>query len=356
MKMHAELDGAAARDFGNFSICGFKRVEHLWMPLPEGSKCGVSSLDFVTVEFQLIGKSVRIVDTCECCVVVNDMEISSRERDRFIAYLRTAGCIFSDPGKVVEKAEWFGECLRSEFCGQEVALLKKIPGSKKTLNELEALVLLRGKRNIVEFVGAFDFASSWYIATKFTPHGDLYNILCKSRMSVDKAKRLIKQLLCAVACIHEHGLVHRDIKPENILVMDAACESISLTDFHFCNTEIQEDRCGTLGYCAPELLRMHTSMKIPLTNKIDCWSVGSTFFDLIFGRPLCQASESFTLEAINQSVEVELMPGNRLAITTDEVRYVNIEDAVAAQLLSSLLQLDPQKRVSAKDAILLLNQ
>lgn len=71
-----------------------------------------------------------------------------------------------------------------------------------------------------------------------------------------------RQLLSALAHIHEKGYIHQDIKLENVLVKldsDLLASEIKLVDFGLSgiikdNSSFMEVKVGTNGYQAPEVV------------------------------------------------------------------------------------------------------
>lgn len=80
----------------------------------------------------------------------------------------------------------------------------------------------------------------------------------------EKAKHYFRQLVEAVAYLHDLDIAHRDIKCENIFLM--ANKQVKLGDFGFarmCTDDygkriLSDTFCGSAAYAAPEILKVNT--------------------------------------------------------------------------------------------------
>ena len=87
---------------------------------------------------------------------------------------------------------------------------------------------------------------------------------------------------------HENGVIHHDLKLENILVRvnsNGEVSRIKIADFGLsrsASTIYQGvvDARGTLEYAAPEMLTEGKEFNV----KIDSWSIGVIFYNLLFGQ------------------------------------------------------------------------
>ena len=99
-----------------------------------------------------------------------------------------------------------------------------------------------------------------------------------------EAARIGTQLAAALAAAHHVGIVHRDVKPANVLVGDDG--SIKITDFGVSHAVDDASITstgmvtGTPAYLAPEVARGE-----PSTAASDVYSLGSTLYHLVEGRP-----------------------------------------------------------------------
>lgn len=116
--------------------------------------------------------------------------------------------------------------------------------------------------NIVSTYDIFETSTHLYIVMEYISQGNLLDFLAggKNRVNERNALRIAKQLLGAIAYLHDNDIVHRDIKAENILVSTNG--TIKLADFglarrlygvssdEYCLSSI----LGTPAYCSPEVV------------------------------------------------------------------------------------------------------
>lgn len=103
-------------------------------------------------------------------------------------------------------------------------------------------------------------------------------------MSWEEAAGRLGQILEALIYLDESGLMHRDLKPENILVEEGSTH-LKLADFGLVKPEgasalsKANQIVGTLRYLAPEVLH-----GTPVDSRIDVYSAGLIFYELLAGR------------------------------------------------------------------------
>lgn len=97
--------------------------------------------------------------------------------------------------------------------------------------------------------------------------------------------------MLAVDLMHRRNIVHRDIKPDNILIIDIKDMSVCITDLGMaCRTDDHVElmmKCGTPGYVAPEILKGQEA-----TTKVDIFSLGSLFYNLLTGLSLYRGTNA----------------------------------------------------------------
>lgn len=199
------------------------------------------------------------------------------------------GSVFKAKYCPISKDKWNADS-QDEFYAIKTLLIKDILKSGFTTqlkNEIEIQVRL-SHPNIVELFLYFYDEKFCYLVMECSTIGNLYDYL-KPRIFTEKEiKCYIKQLLTAVAYLHELNIVHRDIKLENVLVFEK--NRIKLTDFSWaikCPKRNLTTLCGTPEYLAPELVS-----KQKYGKEVDVWSIGIISYELLHKEtPFYSSSE-----------------------------------------------------------------
>ncbi|XP_047139292.1 cyclin-dependent kinase-like 1 isoform X1 [Hydra vulgaris] len=152
---------------------------------------------------------------------------------------------------------------------REIRMLKQL----KHPNLVNLLEVFRRKRKLHLVFEFCDFTVLNELEAH--PNGVAENII----------KRIIYQVLKAVAFCHQHKCIHRDVKPENILITKE--KIVKLCDFGFARlltgpSDEYTDYVATRWYRAPELLVGDTQYGTP----VDVWAIGCVFAELLSGQPL----------------------------------------------------------------------
>jgi len=195
------------------------------------------------------------------------------------------------------------------------------------MNELQSLMCLRGKDNIVNYLTEISTNEYIYIIMDLVEGTELLKVIQREHMVYEeKALEILKQLMVALSIVHESGWAHRDIKPENILVNNSYDKDIPLVlvDFGFATRErFPEKGMGSPGYCAPEVVRGTGSYD---SHAADIWSSGAVLHAMLLGRT----------------------PGRRINTTHSGL------SAKCIKLLRRMLSMDPDMRPTAREVLELL--
>lgn len=202
-----------------------------------------------------------------------------------------------------------------------------------------------------------------YLITPYYQN-NLYNYTSK-KLPEKVIKQIIYQIVCGVNYLHSLKYIHRDIKPDNILISSEG--KIVLTDFDLCRQESKgkDDpmtrTAVTLYYRAPELFFGDSFYG----NKIDIWSIGCVFAELIIGKPIFKANNE--LGTLSNIIDIigcpseENWPGvsqlpNYLPFTGGEFKLGKMleEGGLSKEgidIVTKMLMLDPKKRPSCEELL-----
>ena len=197
--------------------------------------------------------------------------------------------------------------------------------------------------NIIKIYEFYSTEKYIYIINELCTGGELFNRIVEVKyFSESTACFIMRQLLSAVAYCHEKGVIHRDLKPENILIENSEDKNkeyfnIKIIDFGTCeilkNKKLTE-KIGTSFYIAPEVL------KNGYNEKCDLWSCGVILYILLFGSPpFYGKNEKETFQKI--------LDGN---VSFKHKLWSKISEE-AKNLVTKLLEVDPNKRLSAAQAL-----
>ncbi|KAJ3295144.1 negative regulator of the PHO system [Borealophlyctis nickersoniae] len=185
--------------------------------------------------------------------------------------------------------------------------------------------------------------------------GALDPLLCKNFMF---------QLLKGIAFCHENRVLHRDLKPQNLLINSRM--ELKLADFGLARAfgipvNTFSNEVVTLWYRAPDVLLGSRNY----STSIDMWSAGCIMAEMYSGKPLFpgktnedQLQKIFKLlgtpsEATWPRVsELPEFKKNFPYYPPQDLRIrLPMMDPWAMDLLSRMLQYQPNNRISAKDAL-----
>jgi len=172
--------------------------------------------------------------------------------------------------------------------------------------------------------------------------GDLFDrIGAKKSYTEADARDLCVKMLQAMAYCHSKKIAHCDMKPKNLLlVSDESDNDIKFADFGFAarvyEPKTLTKQCGTPFFVSPEIL-----MREKYDQQSDMWSVGCIIYLLLGGNlPFMGRSQKELFRAI--VVGKYEFPS--------DCGWDDVSDE-AKDLISKLLVTDPDKRMTAKEAL-----
>jgi serine/threonine protein kinase len=245
---------------------------------------------------------------------------------------------------------------------------------KRMLRELRVLMHLNhpnivSLKEVIAPTSFNDFGDVYLITDLM--EADMRAILSSNQpLSEQHVKYFVYQMLSALAYMHSADILHRDLKPENVL-LNADCE-LRLCDFGLSrgidfevDPTMSTNYVQTRWYRAPELL-----LDFPtVTKQIDVWSVGCIFGELLGRKVMFQGSSTPNqltriikmlgkpmpedIKGSRSGVEfVSNLPGETFhGDSRWTSRAFPQVSQLAADLLYQMLHFNPEKRITALDAL-----
>jgi len=224
--------------------------------------------------------------------------------------------------KIIDKAKIITDVQR-ERADREIAILK-----------------MCNHPNIVKLVETFESDDEISLVMELMSGGDLFDrITSKGVLTEQEARTAMHNILAAVDFLHDKSLVHRDLKPENLLYSSHDIDAcVKLSDFGLSKFSTEKDNeglqtpCGTIAYTAPEITHSKVYRK-----GVDIWSCGCILYFMLFGRPPFYSD--------NEDEIYDLVSEGIWAFPETNV------SELAKDLVKKLLETDPTKRATVKQAI-----
>jgi len=238
---------------------------------------------------------------------------------------------------------------------------------KRVLRELKVLSFVRHSNllRLREYIRPLhrDTFDEVYLVTDLY-ESDLGRIIkSKQPLTEEHFQYFLVQVLRGLHHLHTANIIHRDMKPSNILINEN-CD-IAICDFGLARGESTGELTQyvvTRWYRPPELLSLATHY----STAVDMWSVGLIFSELLLGRPLLQGRDyvgqlTLVVGLLGTPTEEDmgcLSDGARRFIANmphkpkqDLQTLFPNASSQALDLLTSLLQFHPSKRLTTKQCL-----
>ncbi|KAJ3338881.1 negative regulator of the PHO system [Gonapodya sp. JEL0774] len=177
-------------------------------------------------------------------------------------------------------------------------------------------------------------------------------------------KHFLYQILKGIAFCHENRVLHRDLKPQNLLINGHG--ELKLADFGLARAfgipvNTFSNEVVTLWYRAPDVLLGSRNY----STSIDMWSVGCIMAEMYSGKPMFPGKTNE--DQLNKIFKLLGTPNDNTWPRVSEypefkknfpfyspqplTAKLPMIDPTGMDLLQSLLQYQPHRRISAKDAM-----
>ncbi|XP_046849462.1 MAPK/MAK/MRK overlapping kinase-like isoform X2 [Xenia sp. Carnegie-2017] len=179
----------------------------------------------------------------------------------------------------------------------------------------------------------------------------------------EEVKSYMYQVCKSIDHMHRNGIFHRDVKPENILIKN---DIVKLADFGSCRSVYSKqpytEYISTRWYRAPECLLTDGYY----SYKMDIWSLGCVFFEVLSLHPLFPGSNEVDQIAKIHDV-LGTPPQNVLNKLTNKSRSINFQFPLkqgtgirkllphvsmeCVELIELMCAYDPDDRISARQIL-----
>ncbi|KRX85112.1 Stress-activated protein kinase JNK, partial [Trichinella sp. T6] len=268
--------------------------------------------------------------------------------------------------------------------GRNVAIKKlsrpfqNVTHAKRAYREFKLMKLVNHK-NIIGLLNAFtpqkmleEFADLYIVMELMD--ANLCQVI-QMELDHERMSYLLYQMLCGIRHLHAAGIIHRDLKPSNIVVKSDC--SLKILDFGLArsagNSFMMTPYVVTRYYRAPEVI-----LGMGYKENVDIWSVGCIFGEMIRGNVLFPGTDHIDqwskiteqlgtpsadfMRRLQPTVRhfVEnrsrhsgfafdrLFPDRMFPKNSSDLR---LSAQQARDLLSKMLVIDPEKRISVDDAL-----
>ncbi|ONI84767.1 hypothetical protein ALI22I_30190 [Saccharothrix sp. ALI-22-I] len=231
------------------------------------------------------------------------------------------------------------EFLEREVAVKEVTLLGTVeestPAFQRTLREARTSARLRHPNIVTVHDVVLEDGRPW-IVMELIEGPSLAEVVERvGPLPEHRVVEIARQLLDALADIHEQGVLHRDVKPANVL-LDG--DRVVLTDFGIAAVEggtaltATNQLIGSPQYLAPERINGEGARAAS-----DLWALGVTLYFSVTGTTPFQRDDMQGVLAAVLSQEPQPVPG------------------ALGPVIAGLLRKEPATRLTATEAVTLLS-
>jgi serine/threonine-protein kinase ULK2 len=232
----------------------------------------------------------------------------------------------------------FGEVFKgyNKVTNQDIAVKvikrENLKGKFTELLENEIKVLRTcDNENIIKLYDIKKTANNIYLVLEYCNEGDLMEYLKKKKnLTEEEAVEYLIQILNAFKTLNKAKIMHRDFKLPNILKHNG---NIKIADFGFAKLLPADSNWATTMLGSPLNMAPEVLNGTEYNNKADIWSIGTCFFELLFGKPPYTAGNMVDLLKNIKTKPLEIP------------RRINNISPTCEDVLRKMLTVDWKKRI-----------
>jgi len=188
--------------------------------------------------------------------------------------------------------------------------------------------------NIIQLYDVKKTTNNIYFVYEYCNEGDMDAYLGKKgHLTEEEAVKYFLEILNGFKVLVKNNVVHRDFKLSNLLKHEG---SVKISDFGFSKLlgkwDMTQTVIGTPLNMAPEIIRGSS-----YNNKVDIWSLGIVFYQMLFGMPPYIGLNIFEILYEIQSKDLKFP------------REINDISPETEDILKRMLNPDPYERIEWKD-------
>jgi eukaryotic-like serine/threonine-protein kinase len=204
-------------------------------------------------------------------------------------------------------------------------------------DEAGALLSLPRHRNLARFVNFdMDAKPKPILVMELIAGQSLEKASRSSALSMAFVLNHLDGLLAGLSAMHGAGVAHLDVKPSNVILRDE--NTPVLVDFGLSGRQLRPG-CGTLEYCAPEILGVYPENYTPTAIPADMYAFACTAYELLCSQLLFDGPDEMAI--MTQHVGHDGWPPALVKLS----QVPGFKDV--AVVLAACLRRDPRARPSA---------
>jgi len=241
----------------------------------------------------------------------------------------------------------------------KVHILEKTTDFSGNVKELDLLNKLRGHPNIIElkwysFENPFKEKCRTPMKNKKTKEDKLYFIFDKAdydletliyhrTTSFEVLKKIMMQIMISIEYMHLRLIIHRDLKPANFLWFENE-KKVKLCDFGLSKIYTYQGThtpgVVTEYYRPPEVCMKYNKYDY----KMDIWSIGCIFYEIIMKKPFIRSRSSSAKNAIILNRILEMIPEKITLKDLERYNSANKEIKIISKNISEIIFLTEEKK------------